>query len=347
MERVRITEQVETPLDPLTEARKGKPPAKFMKSFYVIDGHAMIHRAYHAPMVDLSCECPECDGQGKRVIPPLKDKYTCATCNGTGREPTKATYGFTKALIKLCREHKPTYLAFTVDCPRDRLHRRKIHPEYKANRPESEWEIGVQIQRVKQIVKALDIPVIGCDGYEADDVIATLVDAVGGLSHVETLVVSRDKDLTQLIGPGVRMYDALKEEFLDGRWVLEKFGVHPQQMGDYLAMVGDSTDNYKGVPGIGEGGAKEILTKHLTVKRCLDWTVDDLFNKGPSNREWPRPIQLLIKGKKEFELCKKLVTLDKEVPLEGFGFEDLVFKGLDLKKAAPIFRRLGFRRWQE
>ncbi len=307
------------------------------RTFYVIDGHASIHRAYHAQMANLSCECPDCEKWGKGVDTMGKD---CPTCNGTGREPTKATYVFTRALLKLCREKRPTYLVMAEDGPRERLERRKMAPSYKAKRKEGDWELTTQARRIKQIVRAMGVPVVSSPGWEADDVIATLVDAAQDITGLETIMVSRDKDLAQLIGPGCRMYDAIAEEMLDGRWVLSKFGVYNYQMTDYLAMVGDSADEIKGVPGLGEVGAREILTRHLSVKVLLKKLTD--------NPDFPldRWEKVLLKGLEEFEGCRKLIALNRECDLVGLsGFEEMRFKGLNIKGAAPLFRRLGFKRW--
>jgi 5'-3' exonuclease len=319
--------------------RRPQPPRMTARTFYIIDGHAMIHRAYHSPTANLECECPECDGRGhdrqRRVIGASSEgQPPCPNCDGTGREPTKATYVFTRALLKLCRELKPTYLCFTTDSPRATLHRTKLYPAYKANRPPSEWQLSTQIRRIKQIVKALGIPILHAPGYEADDVIATLVDASQNLYNLETLIVSRDKDLAQLIGAGVRMYDLIADEFLDGRWVERKWGIHPSQVVDFFSMVGDGGDNIKGVPGIGEKGAAELLRKHHTIKffleRCKPQT---------------RPEQLLADNVKAYHDAKQLITLERDCPVEGLeDWADLEFRGLKMRKAAPIFRSLGFQR---
>jgi 5'-3' exonuclease len=321
------------------------------RKFYVIDGHGMIHRAFHSPLAgNLTTKCGWCGGTGvyeetnnPRI--PGQGGRKCPQCNGTGDEPTKATFVFTKLLLKMVREHRPDYLVFAHDgCPREHLHRTKLFHGYKGNRKPGDWELSAQMRRIKQLVKLLGIPLVCSEGHEADDVIATLVDCARGITGLETIIVSRDGDLAQLIGEGVRMYDALADEFLDGRWVYKKFGVHPTQVVDWKAMVGDPGDNYPGVPGIGEKGATEILTKHITAEQFKKNMLAELFKKPGA--PFTKAEGLLQNNWKAFNLSKQLAQLDSDVELDGLeSFEQLEFKGLRMKKAKPLFEQLGFRQW--
>lgn len=305
-----------------------KSPA--IREFFIIDGHSQIHRAYHSPFRSLSCRCAECAGKGE----------TCDTCNGTGEEPTKATYVFTKFLIKALKTHNPKFAVVAMDSPRETLHRRTLYPHYKANRDgiQQNPDFLPQLRRIEEIVRALGIAVVRVKGYEADDVIATLVDTATALDDVYCTVVSRDKDLMQLINQNVRMYDPMAEEYLDGRHVQRKFGVMPHQMIDYQALVGDTSDNVPGVKGIGEKGAAKLLTAYPQLKDILAASdakgcVDRLLN--------------MIKDQREMHLLSRsLVTLRRDVPLpEELDADALRWDGLKLDKVRPIFRMLGFKKW--
>jgi DNA polymerase-1 len=310
--------------------------------------HAQVHRAFHAPFKNLSVTCGCVLQSGQRQQEGRVDP-DCVWCNGTGREPTKATWVFTKNLLKLLREHKPDYMAVAADNKREDLVRRKWHPGYKAHRGTPDPDLGPQIRRCRQIVNALGIPLITAPGWEADDVIATITDAV--MPWAQAVIVGRDKDLMQLIGQNCRMFDPQTDEWLDGRHVHQKYGVYNYQMRDYQALVGDGTDGFPGVKGVGPKGAVELLTKFGNLEAA------EVFNEGeqgqPSNA-WAtfpasllRTLDLCEKQRKQLKLCRKLATLNRDVELPDLDLEDYRRPEKVSKKAKTIFRMLGFQRWAE
>jgi DNA polymerase-1 len=275
--------------------------------FYIVDGHSQIHRFFHTPFRPL---------------------------NAPDGEPTKATFLFTKYLLKLLREKKPAYIAVAMDSPRELLLRRKIDPEYKAGRGTNS-DIGVQIRRISQIIKALGIPLLRRDGYEADDVIATLAGACVS-DDVHAIVVSRDKDLMQLLDdPRVKMYDPMGELWIDPDYVMRRFGVLPKQIAEFLAIVGDASDNIKGCKGVGEKTAAKWLGQYGDAKGVLR-NCRVLGKLGPMYATWAAMGFL--------EKNTRLTTLCRDVPL-AVDEEQLAFKGLNLSLVKPIFRRLAFHMW--
>lgn len=287
-----------------------------MKSMLIIDGHAEIHRAYHARMPDLT----SLDG-----------------------EPTKATYVFCRSLFRLLRAMHPDFVAFAVDSPREKLWRREWYGEYKANRAKTEddrkrSELPVQIKRCKQIVSLLGIPVVEAERWEADDVIATLVDAVEG-TDVEVTIVGRDKDLLQLLGQGVKMYDVLNDEEFVAERVPTMLGIKANQVIDYLSLVGDTSDNIPGVKGIGPKIAQRILNNHGSVAA---------FKASGGDGESANVKKLIDAALEDgsFDLWTKLVTLNKDAPIE-LDADALQFEGIKTSKVKPVFRELGFRRWSK
>src|ERR1700722_19476529 len=157
------------------------------KSFYIIDGHAQIYRAYFAPFRDLS--------------------------SPTG-EPVKATYVFTQMLLNLIEQRKPDYLCMVIDSGDETVFRKEFYPEYKSNRQSPPDDSHPQEQRILQIVRDVGIPIFAKPGFEADDLIATIARRVRG-SGIDVAIVSKDKDLRQLIDGSTRMYDMQADTFMD------------------------------------------------------------------------------------------------------------------------------------
>ena len=204
---------------------------------YLIDGSGFIFRAFHA-------------------LPPL-------TRPSDGL-PVGAVHGFCTMLWKLLQESKvseaPTHLAVIFDAGRETF-RNKIYDKYKANRPPPPDELVPQFALIRDAVRAFNVPCIELDGYEADDLIATYARDVvnrGG----DVTIVSSDKDLMQLIRPGVVMLDGMKAKKIGRDEVLEKFGVPPEKVVDVQSLAGNSTDNVPGVPGIGVKTAAELINEY-------------------------------------------------------------------------------------
>lgn len=275
--------------------------------FWIIDGHNLIHRFYHAQFRPLSSP----DG-----------------------EPTKATWLFTKYLLKLLREQRPMYLALTMDCRREHCWRRDIYPEYKGNREPGKEDLIIQLKRVVEIAETIGVSVVRLKRFEADDVIATLARSCVS-DDVHVVVVSRDKDLMQLLDdPRITCYDPLDEQAIDTDWVRGKFGVGPEQVVDFLSMTGDTADNIKGVGGVGEVGAAEILNRYGSTKAFL--------RDGHGHKHHQKVVVWASLGK--YKLNRRLIHLRTDAPLK-LNVDELNCSRIDVNQARPIFRLLGFTRW--
>ncbi|MCB9837711.1 MAG: DNA polymerase I [Phycisphaeraceae bacterium] len=281
-----------------------------MKTLLLIDGHAQIFRAYHA------------------IRSPMSSPVT--------KEPTNATFGFAGMLLKILREQKPDYLAMVVDVSGDRqTFRSEIYPEYKANRDPMPEDLRPQVGRCIQLVHDIGAPILGEEGVEADDVIATIVRKVRA-AHPDVLIriVSKDKDLMQLLEEGrVELFDAHKDEVIDVEKLLEDRRVRPDQVIDLLALTGDSVDNVPGVPGVGPKTAADLLEQFGSLAGVIEHA-DEI--KGKRGENIRGSIDLL-------GLSKKLVTLKDDVKVE-FKLDDFQTRNFDLNVLDPIFAELGFNR---
>ncbi len=259
---------------------------------YLIDGSGYIFRAFHA-------------------LPPLT-----RPSDGT---PVGAVHGFCQMLWKLLRETKaseaPTHIAVIFDAGRETF-RNAIYPEYKAQRPPPPEELIPQFPLIRDAVKAFNVASVEQDGFEADDLIATYVNDViakGG----DVTIVSSDKDLMQLIQPGVTMLDGMKGKRIGRDEVMEKFGVPPDKVIDVQSLAGDSVDNVPGVPGIGIKTAAELINEYGDLDALLERAGEI---KQPKRRE------KLIEFANQARLSRDLVTLKGdvpvEVPAEELGVED-------------------------
>lgn len=271
----------------------------------VIDGHSQIYRAVYVRGAPLS--------------------------SPTG-EPTRGTFYFLKMLETLVRRLDPDFLVVALDGDRRRLVRRQIFPQYKQNRgDEIPDEIMLQVKRIKQMISLLGVPTVTAPGWEADDVIATLVK--GAKECVRITIVSRDKDLHQLLESGVAMYDPIGGEFTKEADVIERWGVPPDKVAEVQALCGDPTDCVPGVKGIGPGRATKLIKEYGSIEGLVEG-LEDLPDKMQENF-----------AAADLDLCLKLVRLVDDLYLE-FDPEDanLTFQGLDYERARPLFRKLGFKR---
>ena len=200
-----------------------------MKTLYLVDTYNFFFRAYYA-------------------IPSMVTKEGL---------PTQALYGLVSMMIKLLREVKPDYMVCCFD-RKEGSFRNQIYPEYKANRGEMPEDLVPQVPYVRRLLEALGVTCMDREGFEADDVIGSLAQL--GQSHqIQVVIVSSDKDFAQLVDSQVTMRDVMRDQHYDRSGVVEKWGVEPEQMIDYLAIVGDSSDNVPGVKGIGPKGAQKLL----------------------------------------------------------------------------------------
>lgn len=295
------------PLSPKNSPpKKGDPPGK--GRLLLVDAGSILHPAYHV----------------------LKG---FATSRGF---PTGAVFGFTRTLLKLLREYPSEYLAVAFDAP-GKTRRHKRYEEYKAHRPKMADDFAVQIPYVKAIVEALGIPQFEEPGYEADDLLAALA-REARLQGWEVLIVTGDKDLLQLVGRGVVVLKPKREmrgdvEALDAEGVRRYLGVPPERVRDYLALVGDPTDNVPGVPGVGEKTARRLLEQFGSLPEVLK-NADTVSPKRV--REALRQYQGLA------ELSYELVKLE-EVPLPEDALERCRPQAPDWDRVRELFEELEFR----
>jgi DNA polymerase-1 len=275
------------------------------KSFYIIDGHAHIYRAYFAPFRDLNS--------------PI-----------TG-EPTKATFVFTQVLLNLVEQRKPDYLCMVIDSGDETVFRKEFFPQYKANRQAPPDDFHPQEQRILQIVKDAGVPIFAKPGYEADDLIATMARELCE-QDFEVYLVSKDKDLRQLLTPCVHMYDVQNEEVIDEKTLEEKVGYGPREAIEVQTLMGDAIDNVPGIPGVGEKTAAKLIKKYGSADAILKH-LDELTPKLRENFEKHGP---------NIPLARRLVTLKNDVEFD-FEPETCRFAGLNPHALKQHFELLGFR----
>lgn len=249
------------------------------KNLYIIDGHSQLFKAYYAI---------------KRLS------------NSRGL-PTNAIYGFVQMLNKLLREQNPEYLVVVFDAPGPTF-RDQLYKEYKANRPPAPPDLNVQMPWVKKILSAMGIMQLEIPGVEADDIIGVLAQQAAN-AGIETIIVSADKDLFQLINDKVRVLRQQHDEFklYTPEEVIAEMGVPPEKITDLLGLVGDPTDNIPGVPQIGPKTAAKILAHFSSVEELYE-NLDKV-----DNQKWR---ELLLKHKEDALISKKLATIRKDIPLE-------------------------------
>jgi len=276
--------------------------AETRPTLYLVDAMSNIHRAYHA----------------------IQRLSTSA-----GR-PTNAIYGFVTMLRKLLRERAPDYLAVAWDGP-ERTARHEAYADYKANRPAMADDLAVQLPEIRRVLEAYRIPVLEMPGYEADDVIGTLA-ARAAAAGLDVVIVTADKDMLQLVGPGVRVFHTGREVFLDEAGVREFFGVAPNQVADVLALMGDSVDNIPGVPGVGQVTAKKWISTYGSLERLLE-------NMG----EIPGKVgESLRQHREDALLSRRLAQIPTDLPID-LSPEDLRRCDPDLQKLKGIFSELEFQ----
>src|ERR1700687_2345495 len=258
-----------------------KAPAKGDHVF-LVDGSSYIFRAYHA-------------------LPPLNRKSDGLQVN--------AVLGFCNMLWKLLRdmkpEERPTHLAVIFD-KSEHTFRNEFYPAYKAHRPTAPNDLVQQFKYIREAVRAFDIPCLEQTGFEADDLIATYAREACE-AGATTTIVSSDKDLMQLVGDTVVMYDTMKDRRIGPQEVMERFGVGPEKVIEVQSLIGDSTDNVPGVPGIGVKTAAQLISEYGDLETLL-------ARAGEIKQEKRR--QSLIEFAEQARISKKLVTLDPNVPLE-------------------------------
>lgn len=278
---------------------------KKRKRLYLIDGANALFRAYYA-------------------LPHLS--------NGRG-QPTGALYGFAQMLLKLLKD-EPDYIAVCLDT-KEPTFRDELYADYKANRKAPPDDLVEQFPLVEPLIAALGLPSVVLPGYEADDCIGTLAKRFAG-EGVEVVIVSADKDLMQLVGPGITMRDEMKERTIGPAEVREKFGVGPEGVVEVLGLAGDSSDNIPGVRGVGMKTAAKLIAEHGSVEAVI--AAADAI-KGATGRR-------IAEHAEEARLSRRLATIDIDVPLTQH-LKDLAPRGIQGEGARELFEELGFTRLLE
>ncbi|PYR62705.1 MAG: DNA polymerase I [Acidobacteria bacterium] len=277
---------------------------------YLIDGSSQMYRAYHAPV-------RTAEGGLLR--------------NAQGR-PTNAVYIFVTMLRKLLNEHKPEYIAASFDLP-GRTFRDDLVTDYKANRTPMPDELAEQIPMVHAACEALGVPILTSERYEADDVIGTLA-VKAAAAGFDVAIVTMDKDFFQLVGGGIRVFNPRDDgTWYDAAGVKDKFGVAPNQVVDVMALMGDTIDNIKGVPGIGDKGARELISKFGTLDNLIAHAAE---LPGKRYRE------PLLAHTDDARQSRELARIRTDVPVD-FEPEPLRYRGASRERCFQIFNELAFR----
>ena len=245
--------------------------------------------------------------------------------------PTNAAYGFATMLAKVLREERPTHVVVAMDPPGGSF-RNEIYPEYKAGRDKQPEDLTTQIPLVAEVCEAFRVPLLMVPGFEADDVIATLVGTAP--EDAEICIVSTDKDLMQLVRPGIELLDTMKGRRIDEAAVEERFGVRPRQLPDLRALAGDPSDNIPGGKGIGEKGAAKRLLEYGALGRLL---------AGAANVSAKRARESLLEHAEDARLSRELSRLRGDAPLAP-QWGGLERAEPDRERLRMLYQRLGFSR---
>ncbi|HEX9366483.1 MAG TPA: 5'-3' exonuclease H3TH domain-containing protein, partial [Vicinamibacterales bacterium] len=271
---------------------------------YLIDGSSQMYRAYHA----------------------------IRGLTGPDGRSTNAVYGFVTMLRKLVNDHQPQYIAASFDLAGPTF-RDDIVTDYKANRAPMPGDLAEQIPWVHEACEAMGVPILTSKRYEADDVIGTLA-AKAVAQGFEVAIVTGDKDFFQLVHDGVKVYNPKEEgTWYDAAGVKEKFGVSPEQVVDVLALMGDSIDNIKGVPGIGEKGARDLIAKYGDLETLLAHAAE-----VPNKRQR----EGLLEHAADARQSRTLARIAVDCPVD-FDPESMRYRGVSRERCFDLFTRLGFR----
>lgn len=278
-----------------------------MKRLVLIDGHAILHRAYHAFPKNLTTR------KGELV---------------------NAVYGFTRMLLGVIKDLKPDYLAVTFDLPKPTF-RHEIFLGYQSKRPQMDAELADQIKRVHQVVEVLNLPIFEMEGFEADDVIGTLAKQASK-KNVGTVIVTGDRDIMQLVNQKVKVYAPIRgfsgAELFGRKEVRRLLDVWPEQIVDYKALVGDPSDNYPGVPGVGPKTATKLLGKYKDLRTIF---------KNASKVK-PQVTKKLVEGEELAFLSQKLAQIVTNVPIR-LSLKACRVHDYDEEEAIKLFEELEFK----
>jgi len=274
------------------------------KKLILVDGSSYLFRAFHA-------------------LPPLMNSK---------KIPTGAVKGVINMIRSMVKNNPESNVVIVFDA-KGKTFRNELYDAYKAHRPPMPDELKVQIAPIHKIVEAMGLPILIIDGVEADDVIGTLAREASA-AGISTLISTGDKDLAQLVDDQVSLINTMTNEALDTDGVKSKFGVYPNQIIDYLALVGDSADNIPGVPSVGPKTAVKWLAEHQSMSEIIDNASSISGKVGERLRE---SVEVLL-------LSYELATIKTDVELK-MGVQDLKRKKADNKKLLELFSELEFKTW--
>ena len=271
---------------------------------FLIDGSSQMYRAYHA----------------------------IRGLSGPDGRSTNAVYGFVTMLRKLITDHHPEFIGASFDLAGPTFRDRMV-TDYKANRAAMPVDLAEQIPWVHEACEALGVPIVTREGFEADDVIGTLAHCAAADGH-EVVIVTGDKDFFQLVSERIRVFNPRDEgTWYDGPAVKERWGVSPEQVVDVLALMGDSIDNIKGVPGIGEKGAKDLIATWGSLDRLLEHAGE------VPQKKYREALRTHADGARQ---SRELLRIRTDVPCE-FDLERFRHRGASRERCFDLFSRLGFR----
>jgi DNA polymerase-1 len=280
------------------------PTMQNSSPFILVDGSSYLYRAFHA-------------------MPNLT--------NSAG-DFTGAVYGVVNMLRKLLKDYDPQYMAVVFDA-KGKTFRDDLYKEYKANRPPMPPELRIQIEPLHQVIQAMGIPMLVIDGVEADDVIGTLAD-VATKKKMDTLISTGDKDMAQLVNEHVTLMDTMKNTLMDRDGIIEKFGLPPERIIDYLALMGDKSDNIPGVAGVGPKTAVKWLAQYGSLEGIKQHAAEIKGKVGDNLRE----------SLDQLPLSYQLATIKCDVQL-NIEPDDLTLQEPNTKELADVFSRLEFKTW--
>lgn len=278
-----------------------------MNKLVLVDGNAIVHRAYHA-------------------LPPL---------SRTNGELTNAVYGFFSMVLKIISDLAPTHLIVCFDRPAPTF-RKQLYVGYQSTRPKMEDDLSSQFKIIHEVLEKINVNIFELDGFEADDLIGTLSkQAIDDLNFDQVIVLTGDRDMLQLVNHKVYILAPIigvtKMILFDEEKVKEKYGLEPHQFVDYKALVGDSSDNYPGVTGIGPKGAADLLSKYHTLEGIY-------ANLGEIS---PKTAEKLAIDAEQAAMAKKLATIELEAPI-NLKSEQAQLSNLDRRALLKEFEKYSF-----
>jgi DNA polymerase-1 len=286
-------------------SRVATPPPGSLegKKIYVVDANSLIHQVFHA-------------------LPPMSSPQG---------EPVGAVFGFSRDLFYLLEEKRPDYLFCAFDLP-GKTFRHAMYEPYKEQRPAMDVDLASQLPLIRQVIEAMGVPALGLESFEADDILATLAQICGERGG-HCFLVTGDKDCRQLIADRVVVYNIRKDQAIDREALWADWGVAPEQVVDFQALVGDSVDNVPGVPLIGPKFARQLLQQYGT----LDSVLEHAKEVSGAKRK-----QSLLENRPKALLSRDLVRLNRHVPVPIDWDAGRVGR-IDRRRLEDLFRRFGFR----